>query len=574
MYRIVGKDYKLYPDSIELSDELFPEIRKRFGAGKKERISVLKENEVLFAVEWEEEYFLSHSAQNDFVIPFYCNYEGENLCLEANVLDFLLVDRFKTLWFDEINEYSWQIIQLLSQERSHIKLLTGDERTEIFRNLPVKCAQAPQGEDVARLYGGNSIPDMPGDYSIYSLMISLTWAKKRHYNEKAEHGGTALRIDPALYVDGFGDVFRKLSAYYTLAKIHGWEPVVCLDHGSQYADYKEEDVWSKFFLPVGKLSPGDERNYSCWISVYENRRSDIIGRSNPYLFFYAIQSISCAFEAELTPEAKEAVTQRIPEELFSDSVTDGLIIRGSDYDVFVGEDSHKQQFVEWVEEQQLNCDQYFLATEEQSSLEMATCMLNKKVLFVDQQRVETEDQDKSAFLCDRLGRRYVSKADQGLDYLAVLCALSLCRSVYANRYSGAIYLCRALAPRFSRTTPELKWLSSIDGIKRAVELNPVFGFDIDRIIALIEPRERLVLYGAGTNGTALAKKLQPVTNDILFCDQRGGEIPVINGYKVVTPEKLSSTYQGERVIITPYHGRSRIRETLVEIGVPEDKIID
>ena len=588
MYVLLDDDLTLHEEQIELQEELFLRVNEKFDSHTRVPISVIDgDGNVCFNLGWERERYVPVRNTSGSEIPYFCNFTGEDLCAEEELLDFTFIESLDTLWFDSINEYSWQVIRLINRRYPEKTLITQDERARYFPDIRVRVDDKPEsGPRCACFIKGNVVPEKEGVYTVYSLIISLTWAKLRHGKggnpdkkpaESSFDGGdpdarTVLVIDPAIGADGPGDIMHKVSAYVALARVHGWEPVVRLNHESWLADFEGEDIWSRHFLPASSVTVADIETAAQCISVYENRPFELFGRVNPYIWMFSSLYHDCSFDIRLNESARQKVFAKVPDELKSGQRVLGVLLRASDRDALFGSKTDVPRILNRVE-RLFRDGQYariFVATEETEMLEAAKARFGTDiVLSVDQQRVENDDEDKDKLLAYRLGRRYDEKADLMTDYLAVIGALCFCETVYADkRYCGPTFLITALANDISGRQPKMLPVVYMSG-------EYVIRCDVEKLLDTVKRDERIIIYGAGMNGAKLRDLLSPVTSDILFCDRRAceGEFS-LDGCRVVSPDAMVEDYNGELIVISPYGAFEHVREELVSKGVPGDRIFE
>lgn len=85
----------------------------------------------------------------------------------------------------------------------------------------------------------------------------------------------------------------------------------------------------------------------------------------------------------------------------------------------------------------------------------------------------------------------------------------------------------------------------------------------------------VILYGAGRDASFLASQLKKLNGNILFCDRNTDkQINGFFGYKVISPEKLHSSYRKACVIITTSKYVHEIRDDLIKHGFDKDQIVD
>ena len=556
MYVIDRMDHDLHEDRITISETLFLDVRKRYGGLYSAPISVISENGLLcFNLVWESDFLtVEDRGYGDVCVP-YCNYYGEDLLEEEHVLDFSFVDRYEVIRFERIDEFSWQIIRLLNQTRQQLMLSTDDPMADYFKELtflPVRQCRAPRSLTIKH---ERIMRDMRAGCSIYSLMISLTWARLRHFNPKAEHPETVLRIDPALVIQGFGDIFKFVSCYVSMAKAHGWIPVICLDHGCQFEDEKGEDCWAKFFDPISTIHPGEIDKYAEWISVYENRHAESIceaGCCNPYLNSF-LSEMTCSFDFSINKKTEKKIEEFAGSIIEASGHAFGVVIRTTDFDWLNKKETSEVQLLRksGVLARTYSMERVFLATEEEAVLDQAKKELGERLLFVPQRRVSNY---RGGFLSYVLGDTYDSKYRFGVEYLAVIASLARCDVILYNRMCGAIYVATALRR------------------SRGKESATMIDARLADIFMAVGGAERVFIYGAAVNGRMLCVLLMHQA-EVVFCDRKAekGEYREC-GCRVISPEMLAVEYTGEPVIVTPVRERQEIVDMLESLGVPQSCI--
>lgn len=558
MYVLMKDDKTLFPDRVEMSSDVFASVSEKFGPRCKKPVSVLSSSgELMFNLCWEsEQYSLSYGGSS--IKLQLTNYAGEDLCGEYANLDMAFPDLFDVLWFDEINEYSRQIIRLMNRFRPEKTVLTGDDRIRLFPEIQAETAPCPDENDLtaAAFFAGHQYLKHIGNrYSVYSLMANLCWAKDRLENPGAAKKGTVLLVDFWALEDGLGDIVKKASAFYKHALALGWIPVICLNHGSQYADFEGEDCWGKFFEPAGEILPDDVYDYSCVISVFGNRGRAFYDLKDPVLPLHIVDR-KCAFPLRISENALETVLKKQPDSLTDPENSLGLIIRTTDFDWHDGTQTDVEDCLRKAAffAEKSGASSVFLATESEDVLEKAKDIFGEKFAFIPQKRVRS-DGYPGGFLSETLGRQYDSGYEKGSDYLAVLWALSECGTVLYNRICGAEYLARSLKEA------------------KGKPYSRMFSLDLAPAVASVLGEKRVILYGAGTNGRSLLPVLKEYGIDFCFCDQKAEEEYMVEDVPVISLSALKEIYRNEIVLVTPYYDKDAIFTSLTSIGIPLEKLI-
>ena len=451
MFVIDSRDRNLYPDTIEHGPELFPAVNARYHSRFRRPVSVLRDGELLFNVIWESEFYYLREVPDPInIMPYCANFDGRCLRESAETLDNTFIETFDRLCFEDINEYSWHIIRYLNEFFPDKEVWVIDDAGGAFPDITYRVGRPEKfGKEKNRWTGlfkaGHRLPVERGVYSVYSLMVSLMWARIRHHRPEAVSEETALVINFADEHIGFGDMTRISSAYVEAAKRRGWLPYIRLDYNNQYSDRPGEECWSKFFeQPCGDsgLEPEDCRTV---IYLRENRARDLFDSCNPYTVMYGIGK-PCSFPLRLNKATAALVEARIPSPIREGRRTLGALIRTTDFDMTDGFKTDVERALALCEDAFRNsgCEFFFLAAEDQAVVDRARELFGDRLIAVKQKRVDSRSAEAEGYLSDTLNPLYESKYELGVDYLAVVVSLSGCEKVLYNRYAGALFLADAL----------------------------------------------------------------------------------------------------------------------------------
>ncbi len=444
MYIIDKSDRELHPDAIEYTEGLFLAVNDKYHSRFREPISVLRDGKFLFNLLWESEFFYLGAVPDPATnIPYCANFDGRCLRESADTLDNTFVGKFDRFVFEAVSEYSWHIIRYLNEFFPEKEIWLLDDASGVFTDIAYKKGR-PDKEKAGKtglFTAGHRLPGAKGVYSLYSLMVSLTWTRIRHHNPDAVSDNTAFVINFAEKHIGFGDMTRISSACVEAARRRGWLPFIRLDHLNQYSDCPGEDGWGKFFeqpSDTGGLTPKDCRTV---IDLRENRAYDNLPSCNPY-----IVSKPCCFPLRLNKAAAADVERRIPAAVRDGGRILGAVIRTTDFDMTENVKTDTERSLAQCEKvfSEGGYDRFFLAAEDQAVVDCAREIFGEKLTVVDQKRVDSRQAGPEGFLSDTLNPLYESKYALGVDYLAVVVSLTGCETVLYNRYAGALYLGDAL----------------------------------------------------------------------------------------------------------------------------------
>ena len=457
MYVIDRDDRELHPDTIEYCRDFFLTVNDIYHSRFRRPISVLRDGELLFNILWESEfYYLRKIPDPVNIMPYCANFDGRLLRESKETLDNTFIGMFDCLCFEAISEYSWHIIRYLNEFFPDKDIWVIDDAGGVFTDISYRRGRPDGiwGEKKSRagcFKAGHRLPEEAGVYSVYSLMVSLTWARIRHTQPDAASDATALVINFADEHIGFGDMARISSAYVEAARRRGWLPFIRLDHNNQYSDFPGEDGWSKFFeqpCQTGDLLPEDCRTV---IYLRENRSRDLFDSCNPYTVMYGIGK-RCSFHLRLNERTRREAEGRIPAPIREGRRVFGALIRTTDYDMTDGVRTDVEEALRLCSEafRESGCEFFFLAAEDQAVVDRAKEVFGPKLLTVAQRRVDSRLAGAEGYLSDTLNPLYESKYALGVDYLSVVVSLSGCERILYNRYAGALFLADALGEPLRR----------------------------------------------------------------------------------------------------------------------------
>lgn len=201
-------------------------------------------------------------------------------------------------------------------------------------------------------------------------------------------------VDPVLPMEGLMSICDKVSLPYAYALANGYIPVISLKHSGQsfYSDYKDDDVWKKFFIqPYGEGA--DEWTESS--NVYRFPYSSVTF-SDRWLMKRIIDCNEVSFMNThfLNETVREIIMEEKRRQLQDPDRTIGVLIRGTDYTV-----SHlaghtimatPEQVMEKIREFELTgkYDHIFLATEDVHILEKMKEYCGDRLIYTNQRRFD------------------------------------------------------------------------------------------------------------------------------------------------------------------------------------------
>lgn len=563
MYVIDREDFLLHEDRVPISEDLFRTVRAGYGSGYREPISVTEGEKLCFNLIWEEEFYYRDIKESiESKAPVFSNYNGEDLTAETDRLDFTFLDRFEEIVFEDVSEFSVAIGRLVTERRAGIRIVFLKDEPYVLSSVRYCLKRGEADPDKTAVFTtGNRIPSGSGLYSIYSLMISLTWPRIRHRTDGRTNGRQVLLVDFKNKIGGLGDLVKMASSYTAMAKQIGAEPLLCLDK-SQYADYPGENCWNKFFNRISDADEDDIHQYHSTISVYENRPEEYLSFAppNPYLMHYYKEN-PCRFSLEMNDRTLAFAKEKTPPPLLNGDSVLGAVIRTTDYDRTTGERTNSSRLADIIELcfEKKNYSYLYLATEDGDVLKLFRQKFGDRLLYIDQKRICGRLNEELRLLNEEFSEMYSSGYERGADYLASVYALTGCCEILYNREVGAVYLAKHLRSRI-------------------LVRNTYVSLNVYALLLKIRENKlntgvKIFAYGAGRRAKTLLPALETYFREIVFCDRHAekGEY-LLNGHRVISMEKMLNEYSGEPLLITPVNGRTEIYDTIVRAGIPAEMI--
>lgn len=301
--------------------------------------------------------------------------------------------------FWEVEEYTYAITELLLEVFPDMMIIYLDKNAELFwnnDNVIIKksiydiekyiCNKNCIYIHSKRIDNNTMVPvTILNIYKSLSVMKSLLWTVKRHYNVGINSDKTILLIDCICGIAGLVDIMRFCCAYVGIARKRGWIPVIKLDSfPNQYLECEGENMWEYYFEPVLDISENNIKNSNI-ISLKENKKRG---------------------EKKENAEPQQVIKR----------VNEICALWGYEY--------------------------IFIATEDNEYLEMFKNEFKERLIYVSQKRVHYVAQiDDNKFVNQILNIQ--GDGDFTRKYLTVLTALSKCDALLASMYCGAVFAARS-----------------------------------------------------------------------------------------------------------------------------------
>lgn len=366
-------------------------------------------------------------------------------------LDFELLSRADAYVFEEYEEYTAFIYEVLNRKFPQKKKIFLDEQAKVF-GIESKEELCCNESNVVRIHSKcekNFFAEryQKAVYSSLDIMTSLFWRKQVSYGSKNPDKKFLLIRFP-LYSSGLGDVIRFCMTKVAMAEYRGLEyiPVIDLsisDDGNQFSGGRQENVWEDFFEPLNEYRVEEVKQ-----SQHVLLCDDKLDAFNPYIAeqYFNLHHMRTICRKYLRLNSKMAsYVDQVRQKIFSSGNRKvlGVIARGTDYryggfdDLPVPMDD--LDYIELVRKkmEEWKCEELLLATEDTDILEkFKQADFGGRLKYMDQERYRYTDIHKSGILIVNMQKDTHDYHDE-MPYLAVLWLLSECNSIMSNCRCGA-----------------------------------------------------------------------------------------------------------------------------------------
>lgn len=388
-------------------------------------------------------------------------------------LDYTLFEGKDAAVFWEVEEYTYAITELLLEVFPDMMIIYLDKNAELFwnnDNVIIKksiydiekyiCNKNCIYIHSKRIDNNTMVPGtILNIYKSLSVMTSLLWTVKRHYNVGINSDKTILLIDCICGIAGLVDIMRFCCIYVRIARKRGWIPVIKLDSfPNQYLECEGENMWEYYFEPVSDILENDMLKNGSIISLKENHNWLNMYEINPFFLHEDSYLHSVTKEKYFKNEivlnqiTRKYVEENMPEQIKNESIKVlGVVMRGSDYRNSAikkrgekKENAEPQQVIKRINEicALWGYEYIFVATEDNEYLEMFKNEFKERLIYVSQKRVHYVTQiDDDKFVNQMLNIQ--GDKDFTRKYLTTLTALSKCDALLASTYCGAVFAARS-----------------------------------------------------------------------------------------------------------------------------------
>lgn len=397
-------------------------------------------------------------------------------------LDLELLSRADTYIFEEFEEYTAFICDVLERKFPEKKKVFLDENADVFscfhfhycigsrdtlfQNVDDVLHDSPDGKSHQMMDGQGKGPGQNAVYitserekdffgrrfqkNIYSsldIMTALFWQKKETGFGDLHPDKKFLLIRFPVYSSGLGDVIRFCMTKAAAVEFRKLDyiPVIDLsvpDGGNSFSGGREENIWEDFFEPLNEYRPEE---------VLQSRHvllcSDKMDAFNPYMMeqYHNSGHMRAIYKKYLRlNQEMKAYIDPIRKRFFGNSEEHvlGVVARGTDYR-YGGFDVPKPMedtdYIELVQEkmEEWGCTSLLLATEDADIFEkFRQAGFGDRLKYLDQERFQYTDVNKKGLLVAKMKKADNDYHDE-MPYLAVLYLLAECSALISNCRCGA-----------------------------------------------------------------------------------------------------------------------------------------
>ena len=397
-------------------------------------------------------------------------------------LDLELLSRADTYIFEEFEEYTAFICDVLERKFPEKKKIFLDENADVFscfhfhycigsrdtlfQNVDDVLHDSPDGKSHQMMDGQEKGPGQNAVYitserekdffgrrfqkNIYSsldIMTALFWQKKETGFGDLHPDKKFLLIRFPVYSSGLGDVIRFCMTKAAAVEFRKLDyiPVIDLsvpDGGNSFSGGREENIWEDFFEPLNEYRPEE---------VLQSRHvllcSDKMDAFNPYMMeqYHNSGHMRAIYKKYLRlNEEMKAYIDPIRKRFFGNSEEHvlGVVARGTDYR-YGGFDVPKPMedtdYIELVQEkmEEWGCTSLLLATEDADIFEkFRQAGFGDRLKYLDQERFQYTDVNTKGLLVAKMKKADNDYHDE-MPYLAVLYLLAECSALISNCRCGA-----------------------------------------------------------------------------------------------------------------------------------------
>lgn len=497
--------------------------------------------------------------------------EGGHLTEEKN-LDTSLLERADCFLFEELEEYTYEITELIRDRYPDAAIFYLDENAKFFWDDDRIIVLNSIWDIGAFCKGkfmyirsnvsmhGHMIPtDISLIYDSKNVINSLCWARKIEHLGHQNEDKTILLIDIGFELCGLAYIIRAVCTLAYMAYERGWIPVANLTEDNIYIDSDGGNMWEQYFEPLSDITVENALQSVNVIRMTSNYLNVGMIEINPYfreIWTTREKHPKIEFKKQVKAYFDEQIPKVIPD---GQGRILGAFIRGTDArSTVLREDEAVAMALKCKEiAESGNFEKIFLATEDMLCFGAFKKIFGDKLLYVEQKRVMSSEDEKIP-IGKLLNIQNGERNNFGLMYLMITWCLSQCEAIVYNIASGGYYLAN-------------KWRDTAYEFSYHLKEN---GTEIENIVkcfVMLEKNNLTAIYGAGLIGERLLETFgEKCKGKVVFCDKKAEQGEYwFQGYQVVSPESLFEQYKSGHigaVIVASSVYAEEIYQSLVKPG--------
>lgn len=507
------------------------------------------------------------------------NFPEKGHLSEEKYLDTSLLERANCYLFEELDEYTYEIAELIRKCYPYATIFWLDAYAKYFWDedgviILESIRDIREFSNDKFMYicsnvsmHGHMIPtEFSLIYDSKNVINSLCWARNIECLGEQNEDKTILLIDMGFELCGLAYIVRAVCTLAYMAYERGWIPVANLTEDNMYLDSDGGNMWEQYFAPLSDISVESALNSANVIRLTNNHLNVGMIEINPYfreVWTCMEKHPNIVFTSQVKEHLEHQISKMMPNR--RERIL-GALIRGTDArSIALREDEAVGMALKCKEIMSYgNFEKIFLATEDMLCFVAFKEIFGEKLLYVEQKRVRSS-KDEMIPIGRLLNIKNGERNNFGLTYLAITYCLSRCEALAYNIASGGFYLAN-------------KWRKNAFAFSYHIKEK---GTEIETLVKcheMIENNNLTAVYGAGRIGERLVESLgEKGKGKVVFCDKKAEEEEYwLKGYRVISPQTLFEQYKSgyiAAVIVASSVYAEEICRLLVKMCGVEEKDI-
>lgn len=535
---------------------------------------ILRGNKLLFTKMVEDVAYMQSG------VPYkQFNIQGCNFANEIDFFDYTLIQDISYFVIQTVEEYTVAFTNIVLQKYKDKKVYFLDKLAKkIWDNDSVEfiedISELNRDKDKKGMFiyseidnqQERNVGNLSVIYSSLQVMQSLCWARNRSSLGNKNPDKTILLIEFSGKDAGMGDLVISAQQYIRLAYQRGWYPVVNLIQDNQYISHEGDNMWDYYFKQPAGISVEEALESKHVIRGNDNHFGVLPWIANPLCNMDEALNEKIYFNEVGLTYMKEHMPYR-----FSDGNNIlAVIARGTDLakctDIKI--DMKKMMF-QVKETLNQGFEYVFLATEDQTYLNMFKEAFGEKLIYIEQKRIEHDyEKEEYKYVADLLAIEEADRKEWGMQYLLITYCLAKCSALLYSIPCGALRLAKLWndnSYQFVQCT-----YGAVSSLSEEKEENVVHINDCE---FLFKNNQKIIVYGLGDVARMIYPIMQQYRERIKGCDKRAlhGDYQFYD-IGVIAPLDLLKHSEDSIILITSPRCGKEIKEELLAMGIDAEKI--